>query len=71
MRSNASKRPLSTEHESAGEPDEDDRSRKKVRWDPKSDDEMGAVTASDDFWGAGEERSTTPDDEKARPFPHH
>ena len=43
---------------SAGESDEDGRPKKKVRWDPKSDDEeVKTVTAaSDGFEGTGEER---------------
>lgn len=71
MRSKASKRSLSTAPASAGEPDEGERSKKKVRWDPKSDDEMGKATASDDFEGTGEECSTISDNEKVRSFLHH
>ena len=70
MRSKASKRSLSTAPANAGESDEDERSKKRVRWDPKSDDEMGGITASDDFEGTGEERSTTSDNEKVRLFLH-
>lgn len=70
MRSKASKRSLSTAPVSAGESDEDGRSKKKVRWDPKSDDEevRTTVTASDDFEGTSEERSMTSDNEKVRLF---
>ncbi|KAF9783468.1 muts domain V-domain-containing protein [Thelephora terrestris] len=66
MRSKALKRTLSTAPASAGESGEDGRSKKKVRWDPKSDDEeVRTVTAaSDDFEGTGEERSATSDNEK-------
>lgn len=71
MRSKASKRSLSTRHASTGEPDEDERSNKRVRWDPKSDDEMGTVTASDDSEGTGEGRSAISDDEKVHSFLHH
>ena len=67
MRSKASKRPLSTVPANAGEPDEDARSKKRVRWDPKSDGgDTGTVTASDDFEGTGEEHSTASDNENVR-----
>jgi hypothetical protein len=69
MRSKVSKRPLSTTPAGARESEEGARLRKKVRWDPKSDDEeMGTATASDDFEGTGEEQSTTSDNEKVRLF---
>ena len=72
MKSKVSKRSLSTAPASAGESDEDRRLRKKVRWDPKSDDEgTGTITASDDFEGSGEEHgSATSDNEKVRSLPH-
>lgn len=71
MRSKAPKRPLSSGSTSAGEPDEDDRSKKKVRWDPKSDDEMGTAVASDDFEMTCEEHSTMSNNEKVHRFLHH
>jgi hypothetical protein len=47
---------LSTAPASAGESDEDGTSKKRVRWESRSDDEeIGTVTASDDFEGTGEE----------------
>ena len=67
MRPKASKRSLSTAPASAGNSDEDDRSKKRVRWDPKSD-EMGQITASDDFEGMGEECNAISEDEKVRLF---
>ncbi|KAF9644907.1 hypothetical protein BDM02DRAFT_3157041 [Thelephora ganbajun] len=71
MRSKASERSLSTAPASAGESDEDGRPKKRVRWDPRSDEEMKTVSASDEFEGAGEESSTAPDNEKVRLFPRH
>ena len=71
MRSKASKRSLSIAPASARDSDEDDRSKKKVRWDPKSNDEMGKVVASDDTEDVGEERSTISDNEKVHPFLYH
>lgn len=67
MRSKASKRPLSTAPTSAGESDDDGISKKRVRWESRSDNgEMGAVTAPGEFDGTGEEGSTAPDSEKVR-----
>jgi len=69
MRPKASKRHLSTVPASAGESDEDGRSKKRVRWESGSDDEeLGTTTASDDFGGTGEEDSTTRDNEKVCHF---
>ena len=65
MRSRTSKMSLATAPASAGESDEDSRSKKRVRWESRPDDvETRAVTASDDFEGTDEEGSTTPDNEK-------
>ena len=65
MRSKASKRSLSTAPANTGESDDDGISRKRVRWESRSDnEEIGTVTASDDYDGTGEEGSTAPDNEK-------
>ena len=72
MRSKASKRSLPTAAASAKESDEDDRSKKRVRWGSRSDgEEMGTITVSVEFEGTGEEGSTAPDIEKVRPFLQH
>jgi len=63
------KRSLSTAPASAGESDDGGVSRKRVRWEPRSDnEEIGTVMASGDFDGTGEEGSVTPDNEKVRLF---
>lgn len=68
MRPKASKRSLSTAPTSA-ESDDDGRSKKKVRWESRSDNEgTGTVTASGDFYGTGEEGNATPDSEKVHLF---
>ena len=67
MRSKAPRRSLSTAPASAGESDEDGRSKKRVRWESRSDDEeTRTVTASDDLEGTGEEGGTIPDNEQVR-----
>lgn len=64
MRPKASKRPLSTAPASAEEPD-DGRSKKRVRWESRSDnEEIGPATASDDTDGTGKEGGTTLDNEQ-------
>ena len=70
MRSKALKRPPSTAPASTRGSDEGGGSVKRVRWESRSDndEEMGTITASDDFEGTGEEGSTTPDNEKVRLF---
>ena len=66
-----SERPLSTIPASAGESVGDGTSTKRVRWDPKSDDEeMRKATASDEFGGTGEDGGVTSNNEKVRPFPY-
>jgi len=67
MRSKAPKRSLSTAPASAGESDDDGISKKRVRWESRSDNEE-VGTMSGDLDGTGEEGSTIPDDEKARLF---
>lgn len=68
MRSQTSKRSLQIAPASTRGSDEDGGSKKRVRWESRSDDEeMGTITASD-LEGAGEEGSTTPDNEKVRLF---
>ena len=68
MRSKASKRSLSTAPASAEESD-DGRSKKRVRWESRSDNEViGPATASDDSDGTGEEGDTTLDNEQVRLF---
>lgn len=71
MRSKASNRSSSNASASARDLDEDDRPKKRVRWDPKSDDGMRKVTASDDSEGVDEEHSTVSDNEKVRLVLHH
>ena len=69
MRSKASKRSWSIAPVSEGESGEDDKSKKRVRWESRPDDEeMGTVTASGDIDETGEEGSTTPDNEKVSLF---
>ena len=69
MRNRASKRPLSSVSASARGSDEEGGSKKRVRWESKSDDEeIGTIMASDNPEGADEEGSTTPDIEKVRLF---
>jgi len=69
MRSKASKRSWSTAPASEGESDEDDRSKKRVRWESRSnDEEMGTATASGDIDETGEEGRMTPDNEKVSPL---
>lgn len=66
-----SKRPLSTTPASARESDGDGTSTKRVRWDPRSDDEeMRTATASDEFGGTGEDGSAASNNEKVRLFPY-
>ena len=65
MRHGASKRSLSNARTS----NEDGESKKRVRWESRSDDEeIGTITASDDLEGTGEEGSTAADIEKVRLF---
>ena len=66
MKHKASKRSLSATPADAQGSDEDGGSKKRVRWESRSDDEETVtITASE---GTGREDSTTPDDEKVRLF---
>ena len=69
MRSKASKRSRSIAPVSEGEWDEDDKSKKRVRWESRPDDEeMGTVTVSGDTDETGEEGSMTLENEKVSLF---